>query len=336
MCVVHASTIIVQYYLFITDSKVVHIDHSSSLLLNLPNGVMGYAPLRLVYDEKRDGLGKEHRKGSCHSCRVVQFNLMDGVAIVSLQASVLEKPYMKYSDVKIGDVIEGTVEKHGDFGMILGLTEHIRGICPKLHVSDIKMRKKLKEGAKVKCRVLNVVPTTRKLLLTCKKSLVKSPQAPLSAYAEAKPGDIHTGTVSSVHHYGCIVHFYGGVRGLVMRSELTQDIRDPMAVFTPGQTVDCKVLRCDPATEKLQLSFKLDCPVPVEVSGENALTPGSFVNAEVTGIASNGLNLRYRETGELAFLPTMHLSDFPHLCPQLLNLHQNRLAQTLKEGRALI
>lgn len=320
-------------------AKVVHVDYSSALYLDLGGDLTGYAPPWMVYNEKQDSIGKEHRKGTHHRCRVVQFNLIDGVAIVSLQSSVLEKPYMKYSDISIGDVVEGTVERVGDFGVIISLADNIRGLCPRIHFSDVKLkhpRRKLREGAKVKCHVLNVQPTERKLLLTCKKSFVRSTLNLLSEYSQAKLGEVYQGVISSVHSYGCIVHFYGQVRGLILKSELssTQMITDPTTIFWVGQPVECKVLQSDPAAEKLLLSLKLETPVPVEVSQENALTPGMFVDAEVTGIASNGLNLKYSDTGELAFLPVMHLSDHPSLCPLLLNLlHQACLEEALRDGR---
>lgn len=315
------------------------MDRSSALYLDLGGDVTGYAPIWMVYDKRQDSFGKEHRRGSHHPCRVVQFNLIDGVAIVSLQSSVLEKRYMKYSDVNVGDVVESTVERVGDFGVILSITDSIRGLCPRMHLSDVSLKhpkKKLTVGAKVKSRVLSVQPAERKLLLSCKKSFVRSTLDPLSEYSQAKVGEIHQGVISSVRNYGCIVHFYGRVKGLVLKSELssTQMITNPASVFWAGQPVECKVLQCDSVAEKLLLSLKLDAPVPMEVSQENALTPGMFIDAEVTGIVSNGINLKYSETGELAFLPMTHLSDHPGLCPLLLNLlHQSRLERALREGK---
>ena len=264
---------------------------------------------------------------------------MDGVAIVSLQASVLEKPYMKYADISVGEMVEGTVERFGDFGMIVALTEHIRGLCPRLHLSDVRSimkqpKKKYKEGSRVKCRVLSVEPSQRRLLLTCKKSLLRSSHEPLTDYTQARPGNIHHGVVSSVHNYGCIVHFFNRIRGLVLKSELssTHVVQDPLTEFWVGQPVECRVLESEPASQKLLLSLKLHDFLPVSVEQDESLVPGDIINAEVTGIASNGINLRCPHTGELAFLPSLHLSDYPALCTHLLNLHQARLEKALKEG----
>ena len=324
--------------MFHAAAKVIHIDHTSSLYLELGNDVIGYAPTRLISDEKTSSSTK-YRQGTFHSCRVVQFNLMDGVAIVSLQASVLEKRHMKYSDVTIGETVEGTVERFGDFGMIVALTDNIRGLCPRLHLSDVRIimkqpKKKYKEGSKVKCRVLSVEPSQRRLLLTCKKSLLRSTHDPLSDYTQAKPGNIHHGVISSVHNYGCIVHFLNRVRGLVLKSELssTHVIHDPASEFWVGQPVECRVLESEPSSQKLLLSLKLHDFLPVSVGQDESLVPGDVIDAEVTGIASNGINLCYTRTGELAFLPSLHLSDYPGLSTHLLNLHQTQLEKTLKEG----
>ena len=321
------------------------VDPSSALYLELGNDIIGYAPAWKITDEKRDKAVARtttktlYCKGSHHPCRVIQFNLLDGVAIVSLQPSVLEKPYMKYSDLNVGEIVEGSVERFGDFGMIVTVTDTIRGLCPRLHLSDVRAimkqpRKKYKEGSKVKCRVLNLVPSQKQLLLSCKKSLVRSTTEPLTSYTQAVPGGIHQGVITSVHSYGCIVHFYNRVRGLILKSELssTHPVLDPTMMFWVGQPVECRVLNCDPSNEKLLLSFKLDTATAVSVSQEDALTACSFVDGEVTGIASNGINLRYPKTGEVLFLPTFHLSDYPSLCSHLLNYHQTHFETAVKEG----
>ena len=322
-------------------AKVVHIDHSSALYLELANDIIGYAPTWMITDEKDQSpiKKKEYHKGSSLACRVVQFNKIDGLVIVSLQPSVLEKPYMKYSDVHVGEVVSGTVERVGDFGIIVALTDAIRGLCPRLHLSDVKSitatpRRKHKEGSKVKCRVLSVEPSRRRLLLSCKKSFVRSALEPLTDYSQVVLGAVYQGVISSVHHYGCIVRFYSNVRGLVMKSELSssQIITDPTLYFWAGQPVECKVLQCEPEDERLLLSLKLDATVPVEVTEVNALQPGQIISAEVTGIASNGINLRYTKTGELVFLPTLHLSDTAYFCQPLLLVHQKNLEEYLKRG----
>ena len=153
-----------------------YVDPSHFLVADLGSDHVGFSPLSLVYDERKDSIGKPLSKGTRHTCRVVQFNLLDGFVIVSFKPSIIERPFMKFSDLRVGGVVKGTVERHGDFGMIVSVTEMIRGLVPSIHLADVPLknpRKRLKEQTEVKCRVLTVEPEPRRLLLTSKKSLVK-------------------------------------------------------------------------------------------------------------------------------------------------------------------
>ena len=281
-----------------------------------------------------------HRTGTIHTCRLVQFNLLDGCPIVSLQPSVIEKPYMRYSDLSVGEAVEGKVERFGEFGMIVGLTDMIRGLCTRTHLSDTRAimkqpRKKYKEGSKVKARVLSVDPMQNRLLLTCKKSLIRDSCEPLTCYTQAMPGEVRQGVISSVRDFGCIVGFFNGVRGIVLKSELGLDksVPDISSILWPGQPVECRVLECDADKQRLLLSLRVDNLAAVSVVGGASVKVEGFVNAEVTGIASNGINLKCCVTGEVLFLSTLHLSDHTHHCAHLLSIHQAHLEKCVKKGK---
>jgi rRNA biogenesis protein RRP5 len=282
---------------------------------------------------------KQYRKGTAHQARVCQFNRIDGLAILSLQKSVLEKPYMKYSDIEAGDVVGGVIERVCSFGMIISVTDNLRGLCPRIHTSDTKTiisraGIKYKEGSKVKCRVVNVEPNSKRLMLTCKKSLLRG-KVPIE-YSSIQPGDRCSGVISSVHSYGCIVHFFNLVKGLVRKvdtgSAAARTMSDLSQVFWAGQPVECRVLECDASTQRLILSFVLDPAEETAIDEADALTPGSIVDGELTAIASNGISLKYPVTGESLFLPTLHLSDYPRHCSFLLSSHQRQLEGALKES----
>ena len=119
-----------------TDAEIVKVYPDSALLLSLDSTHLGYSPLPLVYDERLEKLSREHRVRSRHSCRVVQFNLIDGAAIVSLQPS---QRYVRYADIAVGDVLDGTVEQHGSYGTIIAIQGNIRGLCPATHISTAEV-----------------------------------------------------------------------------------------------------------------------------------------------------------------------------------------------------
>ena len=338
-------------FVSIVAAKVVRVDPSSGLYLELSSDLIGYAPPWMVSDEKFTADStpikerKKYQRGTTHPARVCQFNLIDGFPILSLQPSVLERPYMRYSDVAAGDGVEGVVEKVCPFGLIVLVTEGIRGVCPKIHVSDVKSitlkpGKKFKEGSKVRCRVVNVDPAQKRLMLTCKRSLVRESGPILSEYKSAVPGGRYRGVVTSVHPYGCIVHFFGHVRGLVRKAELglgAKSITDPSLVFWAGQVVDCRVLECEVPTQRLLLSLVTEEgegeAMPTASTEEEALKAAELTEGEVTGIASNGITLKHPSSGERMFLPTLHISDFPHHASYLLAIHQTQLERALRESK---
>ncbi len=285
-----------------------------------------------------------HRVGTLHDCRIVQFNLLDGFPIVTLQTSVIDKPYMRYTDLTVGELVEGKVNRFGEFGMIVGLTEHIRGLCPRVHISDNttimkQPRKKYKEGSKVKARVLSVDPAKNRLSLTCKKSFIRDSNIALSCYSEAVPGGVVVGVVSAVREFGVIVSFYNRVRGIVLKSELglSQPVPvDLSSVFWVGQPVQCRVLESEPDKQRLLLSLRVNTALANTVTDGNHVQVEDIVVAEVTGIASNGINLKCTSNNEVLFLATSHLSDHTQHCPHLLRLHQTQLEKCVKKGVIII
>lgn len=333
------STLSFEAVLLYTGAEIVKIYPDSSLLLNLGSGHVGYSPLPLVYDKRQDKLSREHRVGSRHLCRVVQFNLIDGAAIVSLQPSVLAQRYMRYADISVGDVLEGVVERHGSFGTIVLIQGNIRGLCPTSHLTDGRNRnpqKKYKEGTPVKCRVLHVDAEERRVLLTCKKSLLRLGEGEILAeYAQATTGKVFKGVVSRIRERGFTVFFFNNLMGYVPQSEMSSGQRtfpDPSSVAQPGQVVECRVLDCVPDQKRLRLSLRLDAEALPDVPPEDRLKPGMVISAEVTGVTANGLSLRYRRTGEFGFLPTEHLSDYPVFCSRVLSQHQHSLEAAVNKG----
>ena len=322
-----------------TDAEIVKIYPDSSLLLTLGSSHVGYCPLPLVYDERQEKLSREHRVGSCHSCRIVHFNLIDGVAIVSLQPSVISQRYVRYADISVGDVLEATVDRHGSFGMVVLIQGHIRGLCPTSHLADGQLknpRKKYEEGTSVRCRVLHVDAEERRVLLTCKKSLLRLGEGEaLAEYAQATAGKVFKGVVSRVYERGFTVFFFNNVKGYVPQSEMTTGqvgFPAPSSVVRPGQVVECRVLECVPDMKRLRLSLRLDTEAVPDVSPGDRLQAGMVISVTVCGVAANGLSLRYEGTGEFGVLPTEHLSDYPAFCARVLSQHQHSLETAIKQG----
>jgi len=62
-------------------------------------------------------------------------------------------------------------------GVLVKITDHITGLIPEMHLSDVQMshpERKFREGLPVKTRVLSVDTDKRHVRLTAKKTLVNA------------------------------------------------------------------------------------------------------------------------------------------------------------------
>jgi len=175
--------------------------------------------------------------------------------------------------------------------------------------------KRFKEGSKIKCNVLNVDLARRRILLTAKKTLLKSTLPPLTSYSPEAVGNAYHGTIVSLTPHGAIVEFYANVRGYLPVSEMSEAfISDATQHFRVGQTLKAWILDIQVPEKRMRLSLKDQSYW--EQGGKKAfedLEEGSIVEATVSAkldnkllldLICNGIKLR-----GIVFLE--HLADVP-------------------------
>ncbi|XP_021101261.1 protein RRP5 homolog isoform X2 [Heterocephalus glaber] len=286
----------------------------------LKDGALAYARLSHLSDSKNAFRPETFKPGNMHKCRITDYSPMDGLALLSLRTSVIEAQYLRYHDIKTGAVVKGTVLTMRPFGMLVKVGEQVRGLVPATHLADILMKnpeKKYQVGAEVKCRVLLCDPEAKQLIMTLKKTLVTSKLPVITCYEDAKPGLQTHGVIHRAKDYGCIVRFYNDVQGLVPKHELgAQCIPDPEKAFYAGQVVKVAVLNCEPAKERMLLSFKLlSDPEPKNErvgcgqKKRKDVGVGQLVDVKVLEKTKDGLQVAVLPHNIPAFLPTPHLSD---------------------------
>ncbi|KAK7930283.1 hypothetical protein WMY93_006678 [Mugilogobius chulae] len=299
----------------ITNCKMTALHHASGGILELADKT--HAFVHKNHMKEHSAYANENRTLAKpeHTCRILDFCLIDQIYLASLRKSVIEKPFFRYHDIHPGQIVEGTVSVLFEFGMIVHLSDHIKGLVPRTHLSDIVLKnpeKKYMEGMKVKCRVLSVDAENRKLSLTRKKALIESSLPLFLSYADARPGRVSHGYIVCVKKFGCIVRFYNNVKGLVPSSELSSEtIVSPEEVFYVGQVIKTKVLKCDVEKEKMLLSFKAAVEGNVEDPSKSDFEceVGKKVNAQVLKKLVGALEVSILPDEIPALLPTMHLSD---------------------------
>lgn len=99
-------------------------------------------------------------------------------------------------------------------------------------------------------QVLSVDYQNKMITLSRKKSLMETTLPLFLSYKDARLGLISHGFIVCVKDFGCIVRFYGDVKGLVPLSEMTSEpTKNPQSLFYIGQVRKHLLLGCFPPTE---------------------------------------------------------------------------------------
>lgn len=136
---------------------------------------------------------------------------------------MLEQRFMLVSEVKIGEVMKGTITKLNDKGLFVNISGSVDGVVWPLHYADIQLKhpeKRFREGATIKVRVFAIEAEKNRVKLTAKKFLVESDKEILGEFKDVKAGVVTAGVVSKIFEKGCLVELFGGKFAFVPLSEV--------------------------------------------------------------------------------------------------------------------
>jgi rRNA biogenesis protein RRP5 len=306
-------------------------------------GVDGFVHISKIADEKIETLPESigpYKLDSIHKARIIGYNPMDGLFIVSLEPKVINQQFLRIEDVKVGQTVLGMVEKlivdeTGVTGILVNIADGISGLVPKIHFADITLQhpeRKFKIGSAVKARVLSTHPEKRQLRLTLKKALVNSGDDAWDSYENLKPGLQATGTLVNILSTGAIVQFFGSVRGFLPVSEMSESyIEDPNKHFRIGQVVHVRIVSLNAEERKMIVSCK-DATVFDAAKAEelSKLEPGSVVEGTVSEKTNDEIIVELNGSGLKALLAIGHLADGSN--QKCLSLAKRiRVSQVLRE-----
>ena len=307
----------------VEECRILKVEQGAGLMVEVGvKGVRGFVHISKISDGKIDTLDEsmgKYKIGSVHKARIIGYNSMDGLFIVSMEPKVIEQPFLRIEDVKAGQVVQGTIEKvivdgNGVSGLIVNIAEGISALVPGMHLADVHLQhpeKKFKEGNSVTARVLSTNPDKRQIRLTLKKTLVNSDAEPWTTYKLLKPGLQAPGTLINVLPDGAVVQFYGSIRGFLPVSQMSESyIEDPKQHFRTGQVVNVHIVCVDAAAHRMTVSCK-DPSVfgPAQQEAFRALEIGAAVIGHVTEKTSKDIILDLESSGLKATLSIEHLSD---------------------------
>ncbi|KAK3250540.1 hypothetical protein CYMTET_40083 [Cymbomonas tetramitiformis] len=143
-----------------------------------------YAHISELKEERVEKVEKAFKTGQQVTARVIGFRMMDSLPMVSLKPSKIEQEIFTFEDARPGRDVTGTILSIQPYGVLLLLGEGIKALCTTPHLTDVPRQApsaKLKENTQMTVRVLERDDARRKILVTHKKTLLKSRCPPTRA-----------------------------------------------------------------------------------------------------------------------------------------------------------
>jgi len=190
---------------------------------------------------------------------------------------------------RAGLSVEGKVDSVVKGGYEVRIARE-RAFCPLSQIDIVRtMDPATHLGKTYQFRIIEYKDGGKSIVVSRRKALEEEQQANAAAIRKSiVPGAILTGRVASVLDFGAFVDLGGGIQGLLHVSEMSWSRVDtPNAVVAPGDQITVKVLRVDPATEKISLGLKqlLDDPWSTVA---HKYQVGQVVTGRVTRVAEFG------------------------------------------------
>ena len=242
-------------------------------------------------------------------CRITKLDVTEEDVVVDRRIILEEEERAvkdrRYSEVKEGEIVRGTVRSLTDYGAFID----IGGVDALLHVSDIsrariaKPSDALTAGQEIEVKVLKIDPEKRRISVGMKQL---EPDPWDTVPARYKPGDRARGVVTRTLDFGAFVAIEPGLEGLIHISEMSwaKRVKSPSDVVKPGDTVEAVILSVSPAERRIALGLKQALGDPwTEVPQKFPV--GSVVEGPVTSLTKFGAFVQLSEGIE----GMIHVSD---------------------------
>lgn len=186
--------------------------------------------------------------------RILDVSRKDNKLIFSEKEAVKDDMQARFSELKVGDEVEGVVTGVIDFGAFV----NVDGIEGLIHISEISWervenpRNYVKVGETIKAKIIAIDKDRLSLSL---KQMSEDPW--LKEVKAFTKGDMVEGKITRITPFGAFVQLSPSVEALVHVSEMgDEDSIDPEKIFQLNESKTFKVLEIDTAARKISLSLK--------------------------------------------------------------------------------
>jgi small subunit ribosomal protein S1 len=161
-----------------------------------------------------------------------------------------------FQQLKPGELVTGTVTNVTEFGVFVDLG----GVEGLIHVSELSWGRVqhpndvLKIGQQVQTQVIQISEENARVALSLKR-LTSNPWETL--VKRYKPGDVVTGTITSVMRFGAFARLEEGVEGLIHISSINMPpgVKDIEKVLQIDQSVQVRILHIEIERRRLGLGL---------------------------------------------------------------------------------
>lgn len=182
---------------------------------------------------------------------------------ILMEESLKEQRAELFSNIKVGEILEGRVKNITDFGVFIDLG----GVDGLLHITDLSWGRVNHSSEIVKMdeiitvKVIDFDEDKKRVSLGLKQL---SPHPWEEVEEKYAVGTIIKGKVVSMTNYGVFIELEPGVEGLIHVSEMswTRHVKNPSELFSMGDEVEAQVLSIDTEDRKISMGVKQLEPDP--------------------------------------------------------------------------
>jgi small subunit ribosomal protein S1 len=247
----------------------------------------------------RDAAEMEKLVGQEITCRITKLDVTDEDVVVDRRVIAEEEARSlaqgRYSAMKEGDIVSGTVRSLAAYGAFVDLG----GLDGLLHISDISHSRVttpedvLSVGQELRLKVLKIDAENRRISLGLKQL---EPEPWDSAAEKYKVGQRITGTVTRLMDFGAFVELEPGIEGLVHVSEMSwvKKVHKPSDILKAGDTVEAVVLAVSAGERRISLGLKQTLGDPWTEAPQK-FPVGSAIEGPVTRLMKFGAFVQLTE-----------------------------------------
>jgi len=242
-------------------------------------------------------------------CRIIKLDAADEDVVVDRRAVLEEEAQAskqrRYSELKEGDVVMGTVRSLTDYGAFVD----IGGVDALLHVGDISWSRiaspsdVLSVDQQVEVKILNVDPGKGRIGIGIKQLL---PHPWDSVSNKYKIAERVRGTVTRLTDFGAFVEIEPGIEGLIHVSEMSwvRKVKKPSDLLKTGDNVEAVILGLNLEERRMSLGLKQALGDPW-ADASRKFPVGSVAEGPIVSITKFGAFVQVAEGVE----GLIHVSD---------------------------